>query len=94
MRTVTLITRGLATAASAAAVALAAGLAMAAVAPGDYAGRTKAEIAKSLEQQGYRVRKIETEDGYLEAYALLDGARFEIYVDPETGKVVKVEEDD
>lgn len=80
--------------ASAATVALAASFAMAAVSEGDYAGKSKAEITKSLEQLGYEVRKIETEDGYLEAYALLDGARFEIYVDSKTGKIVEIEKDD
>ncbi len=75
-------------------MALAASLAMAAASPGDYAGKSQAEITKSLEQQGYEVRKVETEDGYLEAYALLNGARFEIYVDPKTGKIVEIEEDD
>ena len=80
--------------ASAAATVLAAGLAMAAASQGDYAGKTVAEITKSLEQQGYVVRKVEREDGYLEAYALLEGDRFEIYVDPKSGKIVEIEKDD
>ena len=85
---------------AAASLALAAALSFpadpvaAAAAQGSYAGKTGDEITKSLEDQGYEVRKIETEDGYLEAYALLNGARFEIYVDPETGKIVKIEQDD
>ena len=86
--------RRLTLAAAAAALTLPAALALAAVTKGDYAGKTEGEIIQSLEQQGYSVRKVETEDGYLEAYALLDGQRYEIYVDPETGKVVKVEKDD
>lgn len=68
--------------------------AAAAVMSGDYVGKTKAEIAESLEQQGYEVRKVEEEDGNLEAYAVLDRQRFEIYVDPQTGNVVKIEQDD
>ena len=79
--------------AAAVALALPVGLALAGAAPGDYAGKTEAEITASLQQQGYEVRKIETEDGYLEAYARKDGKRFEIYVDPTSGKVAKIEED-
>ena len=67
---------------------------LAAVSEGGYAGKTEDEITQSLEAQGYTVRKIETEDGYLEAYALRDGQRYEFYVDPETGKVAKVKRDD
>ena len=72
----------------------AAAAAFAVVSEGDYAGKTEDEITKSLEAQGYTVRKLETEDGYLEAYALIDGQRYEIYVDPQTGKVAKVKLDD
>ena len=78
---------------TAAALALFASAATAAVVTGDYVGKSKAEIAQSLEQQGYEVRKVETEDGYLEAYALVDRKRFEIYVDPQSGNVVKIEQD-
>lgn len=54
-----------------------------------YIGKTRQEISATLKQQGYEVRKVETEDGYLEAYALKNGERFEIYVDPTTGTLVK-----
>lgn len=74
--------------------ALSANVAVAETQEGAYLGKTGAEISQTLEQDGYKVRKVEDEDGYLEAYALLDGQRFEIYVDPKTGKVVKVEADD
>lgn len=82
-----------------AAAAIGAGLALTPVLAGatakdEYLGKADAEIRAALEQDGYEVRKIETEDGYLEAYAMRDGQRFEIYVDPESGKVVKIEEDD
>lgn len=60
---------------------------------GGYAGKTEAEITKSLQDQGYEVRKVEVEDGFLEAYALLNGERYEIYVNPKTGEIVKIEED-
>lgn len=76
-------------------LSLTAGLALAVdVTEGSYAGKDGAEITESLQAQGYKVRKIEKEDGYLEAYALLDGHRYEIYVDPQSGKVVKIEQDD
>ncbi len=88
------LSHGLAAVGFAAALTLSAAVALAAVSKGDYAGKTQDEITKSLEAQGYTVRKVETEDGYLEAYALLDGERYEIYVDTKTGKVVKVEADD
>lgn len=83
----------IATVVTATALALFAGTATAAVVNGDYVGKSKAEIAQSLEQQGYEVRKVETEDGNLEAYAVLDRKRFEIYVDPQSGNVVKIEQD-
>ncbi len=60
---------------------------------GGYLGKTSEEITVTLKQKGYEVRKIDTEDGYLEAYALKDGQRYEIYVDPKNGTLVKVKRD-
>ena len=57
-------------------------------------GKTADEITASLTTQGYEVRKVKTEDGLLEAYALKDGKLYEVYVDASTGKVVKVSEED
>ena len=57
-------------------------------------GKTESEITASLTAKGYEVRKIEDEDGKLEAYALKDGKKFEVYVDVATGKVVKVKFED
>lgn len=74
-------------------MALPVNFASAAAEKGGYAGKTEDEITKSLQDQGYEVRKIEVEDGYLEAYALLNGERFEIYVNPKTGEIVKIEKD-
>ena len=77
------------------ALSLAAGIAFAgAVTEGSYAGKDGAEVTKSLQDQGYQVRKVESEDGYLEAYAMLEGRRYEIYVDTKSGKVVKIKQDD
>jgi hypothetical protein len=42
--------------------------------------KTYNEIASKLEEQGYKVRKVEKEDGHYEAYALKDGNRFELYL--------------
>ena len=60
---------------------------------GTEAGTTPEAIEATLTDKGFEVRKIESEDGMLEAYAMKDGERFEIYVDRASGKVVKVEED-
>ncbi|WP_299371764.1 PepSY domain-containing protein [uncultured Kiloniella sp.] len=71
-----------------------AGVAFAHSLDGTYVGKSKTEITDLLQTQGYEVREIEVEDEYLEAYALKDGIRYEIYVDPNTGNIVKVKEDD
>jgi hypothetical protein len=57
-------------------------------------GTTADAISASLAAQGYEVRKIKPEDGMLEAYALKDGKRYEIYVDTTTGTVAKVKAED
>ncbi|SMX35921.1 PepSY domain-containing protein [Maliponia aquimaris] len=41
----------------------------------------KAEITTLLTAQGYEVRKIDSEDGMIEVYALKDGKRYELYLD-------------
>ncbi|MBU3258451.1 PepSY domain-containing protein [Roseovarius sp. PS-C2] len=51
------------------------------------------QIETLLTEQGYDVRKIEMDDGLYEAYALKDGARYEIYLDSNL-TVVKTEIDD
>jgi len=61
---------------------------------GDTLGTDAAGITAALQDQGYEVRKVEKDDGYWEVYALKDGNRYEIYVDPKTGAVRKVEQDD
>ena len=58
-----------------------------------YIGKSGQEITTTLKEKGYEVRKVETEDGYLEAYALKNGKRFEIYVDLATGVLVKTKRD-
>lgn len=54
-----------------------------------YIGKTKEEISATLKDKGYEVRKVEPEDGYLEAYALKDGKKYEIYIDPKSGNFAK-----
>ncbi len=88
------LSRLLASMAVAAAFALPTGPAFAASSIGDYVGKTAAEITKNLEQQGYKVGEFEREDGNLEAKVVLDGKPYEIYTDPQTGKIVEIEEDD
>jgi hypothetical protein len=55
-------------------------------------------VRQALESQGYQVRKIEAEDSdgdkAIEAYAMKDNTRFEIYVDRQTGAVARVKQDD
>jgi hypothetical protein len=50
------------------------------------------QITALLTDQGYEVRSIQMEDGQYEAYAMRDGARFEIYLD-DSLTIVRVEED-
>ena len=54
-------------------------------------GTTEAEITAKLTDMGYEVRKIEAEDGKIEAYVVKDGKMAEVYVDPVSGKVAKLE---
>lgn len=54
---------------------------------------TQATIRTLLEAQGYEVRQIDREDGMFEAYALKDGARYEIYINAEM-QIVRTERDD
>lgn len=65
-----------------------------AVSMGDYLGKTRAEIAKNIEAQGYEVEEFETENGLIEVEAAIDGKSYEIHVDPESGEIVRMEKDD
>ena len=62
------------------------------VAPGDQLGTEIGAISAALSGRGYEVRKTEREDGKVEVYAVREGRRFEIYVDVETGAVIRVKE--
>jgi hypothetical protein len=78
----------------AACLSLASGLGLGAVSTGIYLGKTKAEISKNLEMQGYEVEEFEEEAGLIEVEAAIDGVSYEIHVDPKSGTIVSSEEDD
>jgi hypothetical protein len=42
-----------------------------------------------LKAQGYEVRRMEMEDGYIEVYALKDGKRMELYFDSNLKQVTR-----
>ena len=47
------------------------------------------QVAKMFTEKGYDVRKVKREDNCLEVYAIKDGKKMEIYIDPVSGKIVK-----
>ena len=51
------------------------------------------EIRTKLTAEGYEVRKIDMEDGMIEAYVLKDGQRLELYLDAALN-VVRTQIDD
>lgn len=53
----------------------------------------RAQIVEKMTAEGYEVRKVKTEDGYFEVYALKDGKRLEIYLDADL-KPVKTKTND
>ncbi len=60
------------------------------LAPDTVLGQTEDAVRSALTELGYDVRKIEEEDGQIEAYVVKDGEMAEVYVDPATGKISKV----
>lgn len=54
---------------------------------------TQSAIRAVLEAEGYEVRRVEREDGMFEAYALKDGARYEIYLNGDL-EIIRTERDD
>lgn len=71
---------------------LAGALSLPAHASGTVDEATQAKIRTELSAQGYDVRKIGTEDGMIEVYALKDGKKYELYLDQDL-KIVKTKED-
>ncbi|MDW4548636.1 PepSY domain-containing protein [Defluviimonas sp. D31] len=52
---------------------------------------TQAKITADLKAQGYEVRKIDSEDGMIEVYAVKDGKTYELYLDANL-KIVRSKE--
>ena len=48
------------------------------------------QVKAMLEEKGYKVRKVKVEGTCLEAYAMKDRQKVEIYMDPVTGEFRKV----
>lgn len=69
-------------------------IAFAEVAQGDMIGTTETEIRAHLTAQGYEVKEVEMEDDEIEIDVSLNGKALEIEIDPQTGKVTEVEDDD
>ena len=64
------------------------------LAVGTQLGTTEDAIKTMLTDMGWDVRKLDTEDGMIEAYAVMGDKMAEIYVDPTSGEVVKVSDED
>ncbi|RZL74131.1 MAG: PepSY domain-containing protein, partial [Sphingomonas sp.] len=52
-----------------------------------------ARVTTMLAKRGYKVTKIEADDGHWEGEAARRGAQYEFHVDPHNGKVTKLERD-
>lgn len=56
-------------------------------------GKTEEAVKTALTGMGYEVRKMDMEDGMIEAYAVKGDDMLEVYVSPETGKVTRLGEE-
>ncbi len=54
---------------------------------------SSARVTTMLAKRGYKVTKIEADDGHWEGEAARRGAKYEFHVDPKSGKVTKLERD-
>ncbi|SDG25053.1 PepSY domain-containing protein [Alloyangia pacifica] len=43
--------------------------------------QTQAQVREKLTAEGYEVRRIDSEDGMIEVYAMKDGKKVELYLD-------------
>lgn len=68
--------------------------AVAAELQGMQVGTTEGEIASALKAKGYEVSGFETEKGELEAEITRNGMEYEVAIDPATGTIVEVEQED
>lgn len=79
----------------ASAIALGASVSHAAeIAPGMVLGTSASAVEMALKAQGYSLREFESESGRIEVKATRDGQIWEMYVDPASGQVTKLELDD
>ena len=53
-------------------------------------GTTEDTVRAALTEMGYEVRKFDMEDGMMEVYAVKGSEMAEIYIDVNTGAIVKV----
>lgn len=53
-------------------------------------GTSLEAVQSKLTEMGYEVRKGEMEDGKIEVYFVKDNQKGEVYVDPQTGKIAKL----
>lgn len=61
---------------------------------GTMLGTTEEAITAALTEMGWEMRKLDTEDGMIEAYAVMGDEMAEIYVDAATGEIVKISNED
>ncbi len=77
------------------AACLAAGTALAVeLATGARLGTNVQEISAALAADGYTVLKYEQERDDIEVYVVKDGRRLELELDPQSGRIVKIEDED
>jgi len=53
-------------------------------------GTTMDEVKASLVEMGYEVRKVQMQDGEIEAYAVMGDTLSEVFVDPAIGLVTRI----
>ena len=61
---------------------------------GTVLGTTADQITTALAEDGYKVTEYENEHGKIEVKVVKDGRRKELKIDPTTGAIVAVEDDD
>ena len=62
--------------------------------PSPLPGPAERDIRAALAEQGYEVTGFERERGELEVYAVKDGRRLELTLDPRTGDILRIEADE
>jgi len=61
---------------------------------GTQLGTSEDAVKTALTDMGWEVRKLEMEDGLIEAYAVNGSNMAELYVDPTSGEIVKIASND